>query len=291
MNRRLSLFVLAVTAIATCLRASAQTTVTPGWLAWLGDGSGGDYACNSGTCVLSGEHWVSSFTVGSGATVVNTTLNSPIIVRSTGACTVAGTISNSSNTAGGKGVNFNGDFGGAGGGGGGGASFAVNQGAQGMNTVGIGGLPIVNGGSGGTSSGPGLPGNSVDPGQFHQILSGGSDWPVGGSAGGRGGWNGHGVGGGLGGNGGGPVILVCSSINFTGTIDASGGNGAVAPISYTGGGGGGGGGYVVFSAINYTANTGSINVNGGAGGGCGSNTGCGAGAAGGAGFSYTQTLQ
>ena len=290
MKRAISYLFVLVLAGALHPHAVAQTTVTPGWMAWLGDGSEGDYSCSS-TCALSGEHWVTSFTVPSGTTVVNTTVNNPLIIRSTGVCTVAGTISNSPNTGGGAGVNFNGDFGGAGGGGGGGASFALVQGSGGLSTVGLGGLPIANGGPGGSAGGPGGSGNSVDPGQFHQILSGGSFWPIGGAAGGKGGYNGHGTGGGNGGKGGGPVILICSSLNFTGTIDASGGNGGPAPVVNAGGGGGGGGGFVVFAALNYLANGGTINVNGGNGGGCNGNTGCGAGGAGGSGFTYSQTIQ
>jgi len=291
MKRTFLFFLLAAVAVALCPQgATAQTTVTPGWLAWLGDGSENTYSCTSGTCVLGGEHWFSSFTVASGATVVNTTVNSPIIIRSTGACTVHGTISSSVNTARGGGMNFNGDFGGAGGGGGGGAVGALVEGANGFTTVGIGGLPISNGGLGGGAGAPGGPGNSVDTGQYHQILSGGTFWPVGGSAGGQGGCNGHGKCGGNGGLGGSPVILICSSINFTGTIDASGGPGAPAPVNYSGSGGGGGGGYVIFSALNYVANTGAINVSGGAAGSC-TTTGCAAGGVGGSGFTYTQTIQ
>lgn len=290
MKRAISFFLFVVILFAFRPHALAQTTVTPGWLAWLGDGSEGDYSCTSGKCVLAGEHWFSSFTVSSGATVVTTTTNSPVIIRSTGSCTVAGTVSNSANTAGGAGVTLTGDFGGAGGGGGGGAVTAIVQGTNGLGTVGLGGLPIANGGNGGGAGVAGGPGNAVDRGQFHQILSGGSYWPVGGAAGGKGGCNGHGKCGGNGGTGGGPVILICSSINFTGTIDASGGPGAPAPINYTGAGGGGGGGYVIFSALNYIANTGSINVSGGAAGGC-NTTGCAAGGAGGGGFTYTQTIQ
>jgi hypothetical protein len=291
MKRTFLFFLLAAVAVALCPEAAtAQTTVTPGWLAWLGDGSEGAYSCTSGTCVLGGEHWFSSFTVASSATVVNTTINSPVIIRSTGACTVNGTISNSVNTAGGKGINFNGDFGGAGGGGGGGAVGALVEGQNGLGTVGIGGLPIDNGGPGGGAGAAGGVGQSVDRGQFHMILSSGTFWPVGGSAGGQGGCNGHGKCGGNGGAGGGPVILICSSLNFTGTIDASGAPGAPAPINFTGGGGGGGGGYVIFSTLSYVANTGAINVSGGAGGSC-NTTGCAVGAAGGSGFDYFETIQ
>jgi len=297
MKKAFLFFLLAAVAAGLCPRvATAQTTVTPGWLAWLGDGSEGAYSCTSRRCVLGGEHWFSSFTVASGATVLNTTVNSPVIIRSTGACTVHGTISNSVKTPSrslkpaGGGVNFNGDFGGAGGGGGGGAVGVLVEGQNGLGTVGMGGLPIDNGGPGGGAGATGGVGQSVDSGQYHMILSSGSFWPVGGAAGGQGGCNGQGKCGGDGGAGGGPVILICSSLNFTGTIDVSGERGAPAPTDSTGGGGGGGGGYVIFSALNYVANTGTINVNGGAGGSC-KTTGCAVGGAGGSGFDYFQTIQ
>ncbi len=285
MGTVVSLLTLAFVSVPVLI---AQNTVSPAWLSYLGDGSQGAYSCTSGTCTLGGENWVSSFTVSAGATLVTRSGNNTIIIRSTGACNVAGTISNSVNTAGGGGISVNGDFGGGGGGGGGGSV----GGTMGKISIANGGLPIVNSGNGGSSGGGnGGAGNTPYFTQYHSLISGGSFWPVGGSPGGQGGGNGNGTAGGAGGNGGGPVILICNSINFTGRIDVSGGAGASAPANSTGGGGGGGAGYVIFAAETYTANTGTININGGAGGGCGSNGNCGTGGAGGGGWTYTETIQ
>ena len=78
---------------------------------------------------------------------------------------------------------------------------------------------------------------------------------------------------------------------FTGAVDASGGNGNNAAANNTGAGGGGGGGIVVMAAETYSANTGTMSVQGGTTGSCGSYTGCGAGGAGGAGMSKQFTIQ
>jgi hypothetical protein len=267
--------------------AHAQGTATPAWLSFVGDGSAGPYSCTSGTCNLGDERWVSSFTVSAGATLVVAANNGPLIIRSPGTCTVAGTISNSVNTGNGGGVLNEGDFGGAGGGGGGGTL----AGKGGLLSVGPGGLPVVDSGPKGAANG-GAGGNaqSTTTGQLHELLSGGAFWPIGGGTGGVGGSSGSGTGG-QGGNGGGAVILVCNAINFTGTIDVSGAPGSSAPAANTGAGGGGGGGYVILSAVNFTAKTGTINVSGGAGGSCNSQPTCGAGGAGGNGWSYFQTIE
>jgi hypothetical protein len=272
--------------IAVAVHSQTQTISTPAWLSYLGDGSAGSYTCSSGTCALGDEHWYSSFTISEGATVVSTANNGPFIIRSTGACTVNGTLSNSVNTAHGGGVLNNGDFGGGGGGGGGGNS----SGSHGLTSVGDGNVPIVGSGAGGPSHGEGGNGTSTGANQYHALLASGTYWAVGGSTGGNGGGNGNGTSGGKGGNGGGPVILVCETIHFTGTIDASGAPGAAAPANNTGGGGGGGGGYVILAAKNYTANSGTIKTSGGTGGGCGSYSGCGAGGAGGNGWKYVLTI-
>ncbi len=272
--------------IGSAVCARTQAISTPAWLSFLANGSAGSYSCGSGTCTLGDEHWFSSFTISAGATVVSTANNGPFIIRSTGTCTVNGTLSNSVNTANGGGVFNNGDFGGGGGGGGGGN----NAGSTGLTSVGDGGVPIVNSGKGGSAHGGGGSGSSTVASQYHSLLASGTYWPVGGSTGGNGGGNGDGTAGGKGGNGGGPVILVCETIHFTGTIDASGAPGASAPANNTGGGGGGGGGYVILAAKNYTANTGTIKTGGGTGGGCGSYTGCGAGGAGGNGWNYVLSI-
>lgn len=268
---------------STTLRVSPAdvvSTAVADWLEFLGDGAEGAYSCTSGRCALGGEHWFSSFSVAAGASVVNAGQNSPIVIRSTGACTVSGTILNSPDSGGG--VAANGDFG-AGGGGGGGGTLKGHIGYYG---VGPGTIEIISPGSAGPASG-GNGGNGAVPatGQYHQLLSGGSFWPVGGGAGGVGGSSG-----GMGGLGGAPVILVCDSINFTGTIDVSGGPGAASPGNNSGAGGGGGAGYVIFSAVSYTANAGTINLSGGVGGSCNSNSGCGTGGNGGNGWHKVITI-
>lgn len=90
--------------------------------------------------------------------------------------------------------------------------------------------------------------------------------------------------------GGGPIILVCDTIDFTGRIDVSGGPGEESPGNNSGAGGSGGSGYVILSAVNYTAKTGTINTTGGAGGSCHSNSGCGEEGKGGNGWSVVWTI-
>jgi hypothetical protein len=273
---------------ATCLAAQAQGTLTPAWLSFVANGVGGSFSCTSGVCPLGDERWFTSFNVSAGATVVALSNNGPTIIRSPGTCNIAGAISNSVNTGNGGGVLNEGDFGGGGGGGGGGAQ----AGKGGFLSTGPGNLPIVNSGAkGAANGGPGGNGGSTQTGQMHELLSGGSFWPIGGGTGGNGGGNGSGTAGGQGGNGGGAILIVCETINFTGTIDASGAAGSPAPADNTGAGGGGGGGWVILSAVNFTANTGTINVSGGPGGSCNGHLNCGAGGAGGSGFTYFQTIQ
>ncbi len=114
MRRGLLFLSLLGLAFGLCLRTPAQTSigVTPDWLQYLGDGEGGAYSCTSGICYLTDEKWVSSFNVSAGAIAVSGSSDGPIIIRSPGTCTVAGTISNSPNTGGGGGINVYGDFGG-----------------------------------------------------------------------------------------------------------------------------------------------------------------------------------
>jgi hypothetical protein len=286
--KKLFSLVVALTPLFVCLPARAQNIQTPAWLRLLPNGVGGGYSCTAGTCYLGDERWLTSFNVSPGATVVSKANNGPFIIRSTGTCTIAGTVSNSANTAGGGGVLNKGDIAGAGGGGGGGA----NAGSAGLNGVADQQLPVILGGAAGAASG-GAGGNGASPtaSQYHVLIGSGSMWPVGGATGGNGGGNGAGAAGGNGGVGGGPVIFVCQTINFTGRIDASGAPGQPAPANNTGAGGGGGGGYVILSAVNFAANSGSINVSGGAGGSCGSHTGCGAGGHGGNGWIHFQNIK
>ena len=259
----------------------AQSVQTPPWLSWLGNGTN-NWSC-SGTCVINDEVWFASFTLPAGTQLLNIAGNGPIIIRATGTCTIAGTINTSPNYPGQTGITGVGDFGGGGGGGGGGSS----AGSNGWTTQVIVGIPLVNGGRGGTSGGGnGGDGLSVTKNQWQMFVSNGSDWPGGGAPGG------HGAnGGGIGGQGGAPVILACGAINFTGTINVTGGNGANATGNNTGAGGGGGGGYVVMAAQTFTAQTGTILTSGGSGGSCGNFTNCGTGGKGGNGWSQYVTIQ
>ena len=227
-----------------------QTTGTPGWLRFLGDGSEGAYSCSSGTCILGDEHWFSSLTVASGATLVPTGGNGPIIIRSTGTCTVAGTMSDSPSAGAGSTIGGAGDFGGSGGGGGGGSG----AGQSGFPTLAGANLVINPGGNEGVV-GAGNGGNGTSSVQGNTVCCSAGERPGrrGGGAGGPGGSSG-----GPGGTGGGPIVLVCNAIDFTGTIDVSGGPGAPSSGKRYGAGGGGGGGYVILSAVTYIANTGTI---------------------------------
>ena len=99
-----------------------------------------------------------------------------------------------------------------------------------------------------------------------------------GASGGGGGNDSTGILGGRGGDGGGALIIECAgALNFTGSINASGQNGSVGAANINGGGGGGGGagGTVAIVYNLLTANSGTININGGNGGngGDGNNSG------------------
>jgi hypothetical protein len=279
----LSLFGLA---FGLCLRIPAQTSIgtTPGWLRYLGNGMGGNYTCST-TCTITDEHWFSSFNIPAGATAFVKSGNGPIIIRSTGPCTLAGTLGNTPNIGFSAGISVQGDFGGGGGGGGAGAT---NRGHVGPWTVGNGWVNLVSGGTAGfVPAGKGGPGATPVNTQYRSLLSAGSFWPAGGSLGGAGG----GPAGGQPGNAGGPIILVCESINFTGTIDVRGGPGSPPTANNSGAGGGGGAGYVILSASSYVANSGVVKLAGGPGGSCGAFTGCGAGGAGGNGWNIAITIE
>jgi hypothetical protein len=283
MRKVFCIIFLATIMLGLAVSSHTQTANTPGWLRFLGDGSEGAYSCSSSPCTLGDEHWFSSFTVPAGTTLATTGGNGPIIIRSTGTCTIAGTMSDSPNSGAGTTITGAGDFGGSGGGGGGGSGAGQN----GFPTLAGANLVINPGGSeGAIGAGNGSNGSTASQAQYRSLLGGGTFWPVGGGAGGPGGSNG-----GLGGTGGGPIILVCNTIDFTGTIDVSGGVGAPATGNNSGSGGGGGGGYVILSAVSYISKSGTINTTGGAGGSCGSFSGCGTGGSGGNGWSVALTIQ
>jgi hypothetical protein len=256
---------------------TASLPAAPSWLLFQGTAGEGAYNCGSGSCTLNGEHQYSSVNISSGATVDNNINSWPLIIRSTGTCTIAGTISASANS-GGMGVYNLTSLGSTGGGGGGGT--AAGAAAPTISSY------LASGGSAGAASGgTGGAGNSL-PLQLQQLITNNgaltgqySNEPYGGGQGGNGGSSG-----GSGGKGGGMVVLDCQTINFTGTIDASGVAGGASTGNNIGAGGGGAGGIVILRSPNLT-NSGTINVSGGAGGSCGAFTGCGAGGAGAGGWS------
>jgi len=241
----------------SCWQAGPATSSSaPFWLRYLGDGNEGAYTCTSGTCNLYGEHWYSSLSVSSGATLAVNGGNDPLILRVTGACTVAGTISGATDSQ-------YAYFGGAGGGGGGGSSAGGAGGGATWNA-----LVLAIGGTAGTAAAGGIGDSAFAefgsvPAASNTFLSAGSFWPLGGNHGGAGGNSGP-----AGGNGGSGLILVCGSINFTGTINASGVAGAPSTANNMGASGGGGGGYAILATPAYTANTGELNAAGAPGGNC-----------------------
>jgi hypothetical protein len=262
--------------------ASGMATTVPASLQYLGDGSESAPNCTSG-CTVAGEHWYASITVPAGQTMINNN-PVPLILRSTGTCTIAGTISVSVNTGGAAGIIAASNYGGGGGGGGFGAANGTAGTLSSPAGGGAAGTSGVSGGNGQVqsaqtqrtflASSPNL-GGSNQAGALNLVVYGGTPGGAGGSSGGAGG------------KGGGMVILACATISFTGTIDASGQNGGAGGAN-TGGGGGGGGGIVILRALNLT-NSGTINTAAGTGGVIGTGTST-AGGNGGAGWSkaYSQ---
>ena len=255
--------------------APTSTVKTPAWLRFVGDGSGGAGNC-SGILPV-GEYWYSSFTVVGGNTCTATGTNAGgLTIRSTGSCTIAGTLSAAGIVA----SSQAGDWGGSGGGGG----YGAAAGTAGVTTL-FNNTTFLTAAGGGASSGAsGSAGATLALPRQNQFLGAGNAFTRGGSQGGAGGSSG-----GAAGAGGGAITLVCASINFTGTINASGGTGGAGGVN-TGGGGGGGGGVVILSTPVWTANTGTINVAGGTGGAIGTGT-SGAGGNGGSGWSKMLTIQ
>lgn len=229
---------------------TAQTT-TPPWLQFLGYGTL-PTTCTSGTCVQSGDLFVTTYNVSAGATVTVSNSSVGLTVHATGACTVNGTIDARGVTLPGvtTGIGASGSGGGGGGGTAAGAAGGIISGPVGTGSL---------GGTAGASSG-GTGGNGIaqagTTSNAHRTLSQGYFYDgqsMNGSTGGTGGSSG-----GAGGNGGGSVALICASITGTGTVDVSGNNGGPATNNSIGGGGGGGGGTIFLSsqaAETYTINT------------------------------------
>ncbi len=263
--------------------SGGMISTVPANLQFLGDGSDGAYTCTSGSCTITwGEHWYSSFNVSAGATLTMTggASSLPTVIRSNGTCTIAGTTSQAVFLGGAS--NYGGPGGGGGGGTGAGSAGFTTVGGSGGGTAGA--ASGGNGGNGGngTSTAAEIQKAFLSGFSMQSMVNGittGNDW-IGGAAGGAGGSSGP-----AGGLGGGTIIIVCGTINFTGTIDVHGGNGANSTGNNVGASGGGGGGIVILRSPNLT-NSGTINVSGGTGGSCLSYTGCGTGGNGANGWSY-----
>ena len=234
-----------------------QNQNAPAWARWLGDGSEGAGNCST---TLSGEHWYSSFTVSGGNTCTVNNING-LVVRSTGTCTIAGTINA-------RGVDVSGSknyCGSLGGGSGGGAAAGTIGTTNAMLPGATATLAFNSGGAaGGSSGGNGGNGNFVTPtSTFPSIqacLAGGpvSDWMFSGTSGSQGGSSGGAAGVGAPG-----VALICNSIVGTGgVIDNSGGYGTPPAANSTGAGSSGAGGVVILSAHTIT-NAPTIYSNGG----------------------------
>src|SRR5437588_2396702 len=175
-----------------------QNQNAPAWARWLGDGSEGAGNCST---TLSGEHWYSSFTVSGGNTCsINNSVG--VTIRSTGACTINGTIDGRGITAGAGGRGY---IGSTGGGSGGGAATGTAGGGDGW-LPNSGGVPSNNGGgtAGGSSGGNGGNGTTVlvSTGFVKGALAlgpvsgypfGGADGAAGGSSGGAKGNAGTGI--------------------------------------------------------------------------------------------------
>jgi hypothetical protein len=254
---------------------TAISNVPPG-LQFTGDGSDGAYTCASGTCTIAtGEYWYSSFNVSLGATVtISTGTRLPFVVRSSGTCTIAGTILL-------DGIATNGANWGGGGGGGGGGTLIGGTGVSAYGNTGAGSAGGAGGGNGtsGSTSSPSMQKAAIS-GQFPAgVISQTNEWGFGGAAGGVGGSSGP-----AGGAGGAGMVMSCQTMNFTGTISSKGNNGANSTGNNIGASGGGGGGPIILRSPTMT-NAGTISVTGGTGGSCLSYTGCGTGGNGGNGWS------
>ncbi|MEW5744156.1 MAG: hypothetical protein AB1805_01770 [Nitrospirota bacterium] len=193
--------------------------------------------------------------------------NTPVIIRTTGNVTIAGTISVSGAAAkhsGTAGDSLLGDDGQPGLGGPGG----FDGGMGGYSPL-FGGVKRQLGG-GGKGPGGGQPGGS-DPNNW---------WPNNGTGGGGGGYAAAGAAGYYGGGGGGTY----GQATILPLIGGSGGAGGGSGLNYNGGGGGGGGGAILIASSSTITLSGNIYADGGPGGasqgdGCGGGGGAGSGGA------------
>jgi hypothetical protein len=257
---------LSYLASPACAQTSLFLTDAPSWTHYVCDGAEAD---PNGSAALQGLHCYSNLTVPAGSTLTVTNVLSAsgtpqdtprgaLFAFVSGTCSIYGTINASATNTG----YANG--GGAGGGGGGGSSAAGQPGLS-STLFGSGGVvAAAPGGAGGAAGASGAAGSTPTSNTQRFIWNLGITLGVfGGSAGGAGGMGSGNAA--LGGPGGGAIVLVCGTIDFTGSLDVSGGAGA-AGAQGGGGGGGGGAGAVLMAASNYLNAAGAIILNGGAGG-------------------------
>jgi hypothetical protein len=277
-----------------CATGTGSTgTNAPLWLQYLGTGADGAYeataaSCTSGSpCLVSGEKYYTSFKVDSGAYIysnVGLGANAGMVIHSTGACTINGTIqvNGARNTwpATNKGI-AGGSSGGSGGGSAAGAAGVISYATTAVTPypsyAAAGAAGAASGGNGGNGNAH----SAILQRAITNSMAGGLDGlGVVGSTGVQGGSSG-----GAGGEGGQGVVMMCASLDGTGgSIDASAAAGSAAAANNTGGGSGGGGGVIILSSQAAVSTWPTLNVTGGAGGGCSSFTGCGTGGAGGNGW-------
>lgn len=148
--------------------------------------------------------------------------------------------------------------------------FGTNTGATNSQLRRETGTAVLAEGAGGAAASNGTAGNSISSiwtniDDLFSFLWLSKRQLIYGYGGGGGGGGSNGGASGVGGAGGGMVIILCDTLNFTGTINANGANGT-AGSGTSGGAGGGGGGVVLIGYRTLVANSGTINVAGGSGG-------------------------
>ncbi|MGB7984875.1 MAG: hypothetical protein WCF54_06925 [Terracidiphilus sp.] len=273
------------TKLATTAFVKLQTN-TPLWLQYLGTGANGSYEYSStGSCTSSPTHCftsctssapcsvtslgdiaTSAFMVDSGAYVYsNVTSSNGLVIHSTGACTIAGTmlLNGTKSTW----PSSNKSIGGGTSGGSGGGTAAGTAGIASYPSWSISGLSLANGGSAGAASG-GNGGNGASipagfqsgftdggAGGMEGLLLTGATGVQGGSTGGAGGYGGQGL------------VMMCNSIvGSGGVVDLSGAYGMPPSANSTGAGSGGGGGVGILSSQQTVSTWPAVYVAGGPGG-------------------------
>jgi len=221
----------------------------------FGDGSDGDITLVSNASYDIPKNFT-NFTINAGVTLSVTNNLTPLVIRCTGTCTIAGTIdlSGKGYTSGGGDTTF---------------GFGAGGGHSGAGT------------GGGHSYEYGAGVSHLLPKEYARRLSLANLNPCFGSGGGP---AGTGV---VGGSGGGSILIIAKELIISGSVVANGAAGGAGTLVVTNGAGGGAGGQIILLAKSKTI-TGTVSVAGGAGGA--PYSGGTAGFAGGAGSAFTFKL-